>query len=481
VSHYEPLGSLAAVLRRVAALVCLSGLVTVAHAQSNVAAGPLATSIANGYVFSYSPSGQPVIAPARSYIAGPDAGSVIARDSVRLNQPGAGFNAQVARTIPWANTARAVAGAAMRALPWVSTAVAVCGLLDSAGFDCPPGGGAQLDPGAAQQSYTLRRGTGSFAVAIECQPGQSGTGRGTTVTAAADDLVSKLAASKSSCTYTSGTTQQSLSWTFRHEPCGASSCTIVRTQYQTSTYANGSIVNFSPSNATTTVAFSTVTESQCPPNADGTFPSPYRDGSCPTETRIVPTEVQLGDVLTARGEQLRVVDVVDELVRAGHPVTAPDPATVTGPASIVGSTTTTTTPTGTETRTTEYMFDYGPDRVTWGRVETGTDSSGNTSSTTTTGTDNAEDGPGLCELYPDILACAKLGEAPDDVVPTATREVDFEPVDLGSSGCPGPIDLGDGQTFSYEPLCDNLQMVRPLIIAVGFVMAALIIVNALRA
>jgi len=485
VSHYEPLRSVAAVLRRVTALVCLSGLVTGAQAQSNVAAGPLATAIANGYVFSYSPSGQPVVAPARSYISGAEAGSVIARDAVNLAQPGSGLSVQTSRTVPWGNIARGIGSAASRALPWVTGALVVCAILDQAGVECPPGaGGALMDPGTTQQTVNGFSGSGSFAANSGCGAGASGTGFGTTVPAAASDLVAKLAASRSGCTLpftTSGGGTHNYSYTYAVNSCGASSCSIVKTTNQTTVYNSGSTVTFNPVTSSITVGFSPSSTSQCPPLTGGIVPQPWPDGTCPTDLLVEPSEQELSDAVEQRGNRTAAPDALRELVENGQPIQAPGPGVVTGPSSIVGSTTTTTTPTGTETRTTSYAFDYSPDRVTWGRVETGTDVNGNTSTTTTTGTDNAEDGPGLCELYPDILACAKLGEAPDEVVPTSTREVDFEAVDLGSSGCPGPIDLGDGKTFSYEPLCDNLETVRPLIIAVGFVMAALIIVNALRA
>lgn len=472
--------------RFVFALVCLSGL-GLAHAQSSVHVWPGAVAISNGYVFSYDASSG-TYRPDTQRTYGPgSANAVTVRDPVRLNSPGPGAVVDVTRTVPWASTARAVGSAAFRALPWIYTAVAVCDLLNSAGVDCPPGsGGPQMDPGTQPQTQTVN---GYYLGAYGCGAnGSTYAGVGEVLAAGID------CATQPPCTPSPSSFCQYDVWangvSGSNGSCtSTSSCTIYgqRTRYivqGSNRLAQGYQNSTTVSHASTGFIWGrqNIETTSCPPYQFGEIPEPYADGTCPTEVRIQPTEVQLQDAITVRGVPYNVVEVVERLVENNQPVEAPEPAVITGPASVVGSTTTTTSPEGTSTRTVEYMFDYGPDRVTWGRVETGVSTSGETTTTTTTGTDNAAEGTGLCELYPDILACAKIGDPPEDEIPTDTRNVDFEEVDLGgASGCPAAIDLGDGKSFSYQPLCDQLTMVRPLIIAVGLVLAGLIVVNALKA
>ena len=92
-----------------------------------------------------------------------------------------------------------------------------------------------------------------------------------------------------------------------------------------------------------------------------------------------------------------------------------------------------------------------------------------------------EETPGLCDQYPDIVACQQLGDPPSDDVPSRVEAVQYVPESIGgSSGCPAPIPMGDHQ-LTFTELCDNLTSIRPLVIALGFFIAAMVIVNALRA
>jgi len=118
------------------------------------------------------------------------------------------------------------------------------------------------------------------------------------------------------------------------------------------------------------------------------------------------------------------------------------------------------------------------------RTVTGTNPNGVTEVEHLDGSEATSDpasAPGLCDQYPDILACRTLGSAPSDQVPKTGRSVDYEPVSIGgASGCPAPMPIGEHE-FSFTPLCNNLQSIRPLIIAIGFFSAALIVAHALRA
>lgn len=90
---------------------------------------------------------------------------------------------------------------------------------------------------------------------------------------------------------------------------------------------------------------------------------------------------------------------------------------------------------------------------------------------------------GLCEQYPDILACEKMGEV--EPVELETKEVDFQfdEVDgfAGGNTCPPPISVevvGHEIEFSWEPFCDSLTMIRPLMIAMAWLSAAFILLGA---
>ncbi|HMN20105.1 MAG TPA: virulence factor TspB C-terminal domain-related protein [Ottowia sp.] len=90
---------------------------------------------------------------------------------------------------------------------------------------------------------------------------------------------------------------------------------------------------------------------------------------------------------------------------------------------------------------------------------------------------------GLCEQYPDILACEKMGEV--EPVELETKEIDFQFDEVegfaGGDTCPPPISVevvGHEIEFSWEPFCDSLTMIRPLMIAMAWLSAAFILLGA---
>lgn len=89
----------------------------------------------------------------------------------------------------------------------------------------------------------------------------------------------------------------------------------------------------------------------------------------------------------------------------------------------------------------------------------------------------------LCEKYPDIIACQKL-EAPEDSVKLPVKEVDFnfapESGYAGSAVCPPPIVVsvaGETISISWQPFCDSLNMIRPMMLAMAWLMAAFILIG----
>ena len=90
-----------------------------------------------------------------------------------------------------------------------------------------------------------------------------------------------------------------------------------------------------------------------------------------------------------------------------------------------------------------------------------------------------------CKRNPDILACQKYGEIKE---PPKMGEqlipMDIRPYGGSSAGsCPAPRQVsffGRPFSISYQPICDFATMIRPLIIGLAYLSAALIFVGAAR-
>lgn len=138
------------------------------------------------------------------------------------------------------------------------------------------------------------------------------------------------------------------------------------------------------------------------------------------------------------------------------------PATVSNPPSVSYPVTTVTTVT---------------------TVNNTTNVSNTTTTTAQTNGEADEDKSTLCKLFPDIVACAKLGTAPEaeklvpvDVTPPMTTVV-F----ASAAACPAgiPYSLGKFGTHQLEftALCDWLAMVRPIMLAIGACAVAFIYIR----
>jgi len=89
--------------------------------------------------------------------------------------------------------------------------------------------------------------------------------------------------------------------------------------------------------------------------------------------------------------------------------------------------------------------------------------------------------PGLCDLYPDILACAKpnLGSVEPSVIPNENKSLAIIP-DSGwgpsSGSCPAPKTvtvMGVALSMPYTMLCDFASAIKPLLIAFAWLSAAM--------
>lgn len=90
--------------------------------------------------------------------------------------------------------------------------------------------------------------------------------------------------------------------------------------------------------------------------------------------------------------------------------------------------------------------------------------------------------PGLCDQYPDILACQKveLGELPPTTIADDRRDMAITPSSgwgPANGSCPAPrtaVVMGKTISMPFTGLCDFANAIRPLIIGMAWLSAALI-------
>ncbi|MDD2759936.1 MAG: virulence factor TspB C-terminal domain-related protein [Methylomonas sp.] len=181
------------------------------------------------------------------------------------------------------------------------------------------------------------------------------------------------------------------------------------------------------------------------------------------------------------------------------------------PKSIPGQSTTeqrqfndpTTGNPSTETTTkqqTNEITKAGPDTVNVEVVENITtnitDNVTNTTVTTTTTINEAptesttpsepEPTKSECELHPDSIGCSKYGDIPvKEVIPTKNQPIMITPEFSPVGSCPAPqtIETSRGTfSLSWQPECDFATKIKPLVIAVAWLIAGgMVIVSARRA
>lgn len=100
---------------------------------------------------------------------------------------------------------------------------------------------------------------------------------------------------------------------------------------------------------------------------------------------------------------------------------------------------------------------------------------------TASGTAPKEKEDDFCKKNPMSIACAELGTLKDEKLETTELPVNVSYTSWGASNaqCPAPrvINLWEGKSISmsYQPVCDFVSMLRPLLIALAFVTAAFIL------
>ena len=91
--------------------------------------------------------------------------------------------------------------------------------------------------------------------------------------------------------------------------------------------------------------------------------------------------------------------------------------------------------------------------------------------------------PGLCAEYPDIKACEPKDEndVPDSPdLETKDKEVSITPEEFGGGGsCPAPVHIpGANVDFEYTEYCNFFTGLKPILIAVAWVIAGAILIGA---
>lgn len=100
----------------------------------------------------------------------------------------------------------------------------------------------------------------------------------------------------------------------------------------------------------------------------------------------------------------------------------------------------------------------------------------------TTSQDNTKGTP-FCTLYPESLACAKMG-TPEEADKLESKTMGVESITIqtfGSSAtCPSPIQLPHGSELSFEWPCRMAEGVKPFLLALAWLAAGLIVIGAMR-
>lgn len=99
----------------------------------------------------------------------------------------------------------------------------------------------------------------------------------------------------------------------------------------------------------------------------------------------------------------------------------------------------------------------------------------------------ADDAKKFCEENPDVLACQKLDEPGEgESIGEKTIDLGFSPVDVpGATGgsCPAPVSItvgGRSASLSWDWLCQYANGIKPAVLAVAWLSAALIVFGAVR-
>lgn len=97
-----------------------------------------------------------------------------------------------------------------------------------------------------------------------------------------------------------------------------------------------------------------------------------------------------------------------------------------------------------------------------------------------------EDQASLCEKHPDIAACAKLDDVEPEEVQNQQEQLSITPSagwESGTATCPAPVTrqvAGLTLEMQWQPFCDLATGIRPVILALAWVAAAMMVIGVAR-
>lgn len=213
-------------------------------------------------------------------------------------------------------------------------------------------------------------------------------------------------------------------------------------------------------------------------------------GTAPTTEKYTYTPATEADWQSAE-PKLSLPSVWTELDKTDEPIPVTTPITVPVSKSTSTDTTTERDAAGTVvgTRETSRQVDLSPaplpeapDRMTVIERETTTirDSTNTIISTSTTETaPPTEPPPDPCSDNPDRVGCMNAG-TDDFKAREKTVAFEFTPeASVLTAQCPAPIQVL-GHSISYQPACDAMSMIKPVVIGMAAVIAAYILIGAFR-
>lgn len=443
-----------------------------AHAAIG-AAGPSSTKSGTSVVVNYNPAGQPIDSVSRSIAAGTLLGELLVKDQMKV----AGPAGDLAVTTQRVTTAAEVAGSIARGFVKGSGVIGIGVMaydLVTAFRGRMNGSAAELDAGKAPVDKVVENWCVSGHNDAQGNPKYCSTSA-----PAAWQLYWSSTTHTVVCGYDSSGNEVQGSIT----PVLASIHSSGEAYYYDERWVCNGPSRFFDSSyfAGSVLKKANVTQKTC---SDGG--STGADGKCPTGIYTPVTASQLQDMIKG---------AVTQAIAKDHSLSPSADIKETGSMSVTGSpstqtgkptTKTTTSPTGstTETATPTYNISYGP-TISWTTTNTtvtNVTQGGTTTTTTTTETRPTEEATdGMCKLYPDSLACQKVGDPPKDEIPKTTQTVTVSPEAVNlPEGCPADISLPGGNVLSYATACDAAQKIRPVVIAAGVLAGLLIAVAALR-
>ena len=86
--------------------------------------------------------------------------------------------------------------------------------------------------------------------------------------------------------------------------------------------------------------------------------------------------------------------------------------------------------------------------------------------------------PDQCQKHPNTIGCQEIDfDTPEGEIPRKKIDVSWSPVDLGLGGgsCPAPVQIYENKQFSYQLACDNLYIIKPMVIAIALFVGGMII------